>query len=76
MKYLAEELAEILSKHKQWLVGNKEEGVRADLSGADLSNAHLSGADLSNAYLRGVDLSGANLSNAYLSGANLPNGVA
>ncbi|MBD2568957.1 pentapeptide repeat-containing protein [Anabaena lutea] len=44
---------------------------RADLRGADLSDANLSGANLSDANLRGADLSDANLSGANLSGANL-----
>ena len=60
-----DELAEILSKHKIWL--NKEVGgIRADLSGANLSGADLSGADL-----YGTDLSGANLYGTDLRRANL-----
>jgi hypothetical protein len=43
----------------------------ANLSGANLSGAYLSGADLSGAYLIGADLSGADLSGAYLIGADL-----
>lgn len=39
----AEELAEILEKHKKWLNGEKG-GERANLSRADLSRANLSGA--------------------------------
>ena len=52
------------------------EDNRADLSGADLSDAYLYGADLSsadlsNAYLYGADLDGADLSGADLSYADL-----
>ena len=52
----AEQLATILAKHRDWLIG-KEVGDRANLSDANLSGADLSGADLSDA-----DLSDANLS--------------
>ena len=65
-----EKLAEILAAHKLWL-NDEEGGVRADLSGANLSEADLSGANLSGANLSEADLSGANLSEADLSGANL-----
>jgi len=74
------DLKEALRLHSDWLCG-RAGGVRAhlsgaDLSGADLSCAYLSGADLSCAYLSGADLSGAYLRSAYLrsaylSGANL-----
>jgi hypothetical protein len=67
-------------------VGRKENLTRANLTGADLSDAYLtradlSGADLSGAYLSdayltyadlsGANLTGADLSRAYLSGADL-----
>jgi hypothetical protein len=70
-------LEKILELHSKWL-NNKEDGVCAHLSGADLSGAHLSYADLSCADLRGADLSnsdlrGANLCHANLSGAKLDN---
>ena len=73
--YTSEQLAEILGKHRSWLLG-EEGGERANLRGANLSDAYLSdanlrGAYLSGAYLRGANLSGANLSDANLSGANL-----
>ena len=72
-----EQLAEILSKHKKWIM-NEDGGERADLSNAnlwnaDLSNANLSNANLSNANLWNADLRNANLSNANLSNANLSN---
>ena len=59
------QLAEILKKHKLWLVDD-DNGERADLSRANLSRA-----DLSRANLFGANLSGANLSEADLFGANL-----
>lgn len=70
-----EELAVIIENHGKWL-RDEAGGVRADLSGADLSGADLRGADLRGADLRGAnlssaDLGGANLSSAYLGGANL-----
>lgn len=81
------ELNEIISNHKLWLM-DESNGIRADLSGAnlryanlygdDLRYADLSGADLYGAYieganLRGANLSGANLRNTNLSSANLRN---
>ena len=45
-----EELKVILNNHKLWL-GGKEEGVCADLEGANLEGANLSGA-----YLKGTIL--------------------
>jgi len=69
----SEEIKEIIEKHQHWLREDCEgwNNMRANLSGADLSDADLSGADLSDAYLSGADLSGAYLSGANLSGANL-----
>ena len=81
------ELNEIISNHKLWLM-DESNGIRADLSSAnlryanlygdDLRYADLSGADLYGAYieganLRGANLSGANLRNTNLSSANLRN---
>jgi hypothetical protein len=77
-----EELARTLRLHRAWLDGD-DEGARADLRWADLSNADLSNADLrwadlsnadlSNADLRWADLSNADLSNADLRWADLSN---
>lgn len=64
------ELSEILKRHKKWLNG-KENGERANLSGADLSRANLRGVDLSGANLSGAELLGAYLLGADLSRANL-----
>ena len=66
----AEELKEILDKHKKWL-NDEEGGERANLSYADLRYADLYNANLSYANLRYADLSNANLSNANLYNANL-----
>ena len=70
-----EELKEILRKHKLWLEGDSS-GVKANLRGANLSDADLSeadlrGADLSDADLHGADLRGADLRGADLSDADL-----
>lgn len=85
-KISKEELKERLELHTKWL--NDEDGIRLDLSYADLrganlnraylSCAYLRGADLSRAYLnytdlRGTDLRDADLSCAYLSRADLCN---
>ena len=59
-------IEDVLQEHKLWLESNGENGVRADLWGADLRGANLRGADL-----RGADLWGANLRDADLWGANL-----
>ena len=58
-------IKDILDKHAAWLRGEPE-GVKADLTGANLT-----GADLTGANLTGADLSGANLFEANLSGAHL-----
>ena len=64
------ELNKILSNHKLWLM-DESNGIRADLSGADLEYANLDGADLRDANLSGADLGGANLSGANLWYADL-----
>ena len=69
-KYTELELKDTLEKHFLWLEGDPN-GERADLRGADLSEANLRGANLSGAYLRGADLSEADLRGADLSEANL-----
>jgi uncharacterized phage-associated protein len=73
--YTAAELAEVIESHDKWLSVEKG-GSRADLSGADLSDAklyraNLPGANLSDANLYGANLSGTDLSGADLSDANL-----
>ena len=64
------ELNKILSNHKLWLM-DESNGIRADLSGADLEYADLDGADLRDANLSGADLRGADLRNANLWYADL-----
>jgi uncharacterized protein YjbI with pentapeptide repeats len=78
MQYTKIELDNILKKHRDGVRANlsgadlSRAGLTgANLSGADLSGADLTGADLSGADLSGADLTGADLSGAYLSGANL-----
>lgn len=80
------DLQAILQQHQQWITSEKKSGTRADLSGANLKDAHLdhanltgaelahanlNGADLIHAVLIGADLTHANLSNAKLDDANL-----
>ena len=65
-----EELTNALKLHNLWLNGKKN-GVKADLSGANLRDADLSGADLRDADLYGANLYGAELRGADLYGADL-----
>lgn len=70
-----EQLNDVLENHKKWLDG-EEDGERANLKGAnlsdaDLSDANLRGANLRDANLRDADLRGADLRDADLSYANL-----
>jgi hypothetical protein len=72
-----DDLPEVLRLHGLWLKGS-EEGARADLCYANLSNAdlcyaNLCNADLCYANLCNANLRNANLRNANLSGANLRN---
>lgn len=69
--FTKQELEEILDNHKLWLSSNGENGERADLRYADLSNADLRYANLRSADLSSADLRSADLSNADLSNANL-----
>ena len=73
-----EELDKIVEQHQHWIKQDCEgwEGMRADLSEAnlreaDLNGADLSGAKLSEANLRGANLRKADLNVAFLYGANL-----
>jgi len=65
------ELAEILDQHKQWVESGGEAGVKADLSGINLSKADLTGVNLQGAHLHRVNLAGADLSMSNLRGASL-----
>lgn len=66
----ANELMVILEQHKKWL-NNEDDGICANLRGADLRDAILRYTYLSGADLRGVDLRGANLRGAILDGTDL-----
>ena len=68
----ADELKKIVELHKKW-IDSEPDGVKADLSGADLHNADLSGADFLKADFNGADLSNANFYNANLYGVNFYN---
>jgi uncharacterized protein YjbI with pentapeptide repeats len=70
MDMTREEIAEVVRLHGLWLKGEPA-GRKANLSGADLSEADLTWADLSGADLRRADLSGADLREADLSKARL-----
>jgi uncharacterized protein YjbI with pentapeptide repeats len=70
MQYSKDELNEILRLHGTWLRGERD-GKRANLTGADLTDADLRYADLADANLTGTDLRGANLTNADMRGADL-----
>ena len=64
------ELDAVLEAHLKWL-RDKDGGIRADLSEANLRGAYLYGVDLRGANLYEADLRGANLYGANLYGANL-----
>ena len=68
-----EELDKIVEQHKHWIKQDCEgwEGMRADLSEANLHGADLSEANLNGAYFSGANLSWADLNGANLSGADL-----
>lgn len=68
--YSAEEIKEILHLHQKWLDG-EEDGVKADLSFADLRGVDLSSANLPLAKFRGSDLSSADLHLTNLSSADM-----
>ena len=65
-------LRRILEEHEKWLA-NVPTGKRADLRGANLSNANLRAADLTGADLRAADLTGADLRGVNLRYADLSN---
>jgi uncharacterized protein YjbI with pentapeptide repeats len=68
----AQQLAIARQGSDAWNAWRKQnEGVRVDLSQAELAGAELSGAYLNEADLSGANLSGANLGGAYLFAANL-----
>src|ERR1700724_3099865 len=63
-------LEERLALHRLW-IERAAGGVRADLSGATLTDLQLAGIDLREAILRGTTFIDSNLSGANLSGADL-----
>jgi len=65
-----QEIQAVLDEHGKWL-RSEEGGVRANLTGAELSCANLSCANLYGANLRYTNLTGANLRYTNLTGANL-----
>ena len=65
-----QELKGTLDSHSKWL-RSEEDGIRANLKGANLESAYLKGAYLSCADLKDADLRGVNLRGADLSGADL-----
>lgn len=67
----SDELAQIIALHRRWLASAKQNGKRADLSGANLDGINLSGADLSGALMHGASLKRANLSDVQLIHADL-----
>lgn len=65
------DLQEIIQKHKQWLESDKQQGVRADFTNADLSSANLTGVNLNEAVMTGVNLTKADMTVTYLKDADL-----
>jgi uncharacterized protein YjbI with pentapeptide repeats len=65
------EIAELLDQHRLWAESGGKEGVRGELSGANLAGADLTAVNLQGASLQKVNLRGADLSMANLRGADL-----
>src|SRR5258706_4716075 len=70
IKHNGKSLADILEAHQR-LFSGKDGGVRAELTGADLSHTDLSGTNLSGTILRNANLEGSDLRKAKLPGADL-----
>ena len=70
MKMTKKELDEIIERHGRWIDG-EEDGVWADLSGANLRGVDLSGVNLKWAILKRTNLRGSNIKGANLIGAEL-----
>src|SRR6266481_1839862 len=70
IKHNGKSLADILEAHERFFSG-KDGGIRADLTGANLSHADLSGGNFTGAILRNANLEGSDLRKAKLPGADL-----
>jgi uncharacterized protein YjbI with pentapeptide repeats len=68
-EHLAKLIEETARNWNKWR--KQEPGIKADLSGANLSRANLRETDLSNSNLRGTNLSEADLIDSDMSGADL-----
>jgi len=64
-------LADIVSRHEEWVGSGFRSGERAVLEGADLREVNLAGVDLRQADLTNADLRGADLGRSRLNGATL-----
>lgn len=64
-------LADIVSRHEEWISSGFRSGERAVLEDADLREVHLTGVDLRQADLTNADLRGADLGRSRLNGASL-----
>lgn len=64
-------LADIVSRHEEWVHSGFRAGERAVLEGADLREVNLAGVDLRQADLTNADLRGADLGRSRLNGATL-----
>ena len=67
----AEDLADVLTRHHDWLRTKGRSGAQADLSRVDLSGVDLSDGDLTLGRLSGAKLTGADLSGTSLRWADL-----
>ena len=69
---------EFLRRNAGWAIANGlvPARIRADLTGANLTDADLTGADLTDADLTGANLTGADLTGANLTDAIMPAGYA
>ena len=72
----SEDLNRILEDHYKWIKSSGNDGIQANLVGADLGGADLAMADLRAADLHGADLRGADLRGADLRGANISMSIA
>jgi uncharacterized protein YjbI with pentapeptide repeats len=69
------ELAEVVERHRLWLLGDTEEGRRAKFTGLDLYTEKLEGVDLRFADFSQADLSSAKIKESNLEHANMSEAV-